>query len=251
MTSRRGFAGLAVDSFPVPVRAPHPSHLEEPIAEDKRTRTALASLRPRPLRTVDDLLEHVPFRYDDFSRRVRIADLRPGEEATIVCTVDGVRLRRTRRRNLVIVEARVHDDSGPGVVVWFNQRYLREAAAAGHGALDPRRAAGVDRGRDRRQEPRDPRRRRRPAAHAGPGAGLPRPARRSAAAGCGCWRAALLPARGRPARPAALAGPQRLAAAAAPRRRSHARHQPRTLARGPTRRSAGSPSRSCSCSRWG
>ncbi len=131
MTSRRGFAGLAVDSFPAPVRAPHPSHLEEPIAEDKRTRTALASLRPRPLRTVDDLLEHVPFRYDDFSRRVRIADLRPGEEATIVCTVDGVHLRRTRRRNLVIIEARVHDDSGPGVVVWFNQRYLSKQLQPG------------------------------------------------------------------------------------------------------------------------
>ncbi len=131
MTSRRGFAGLAVDSFPAPLRAPHPSHLEEPIAEDKRTRTALASLRPRPLRTVDDLLEHVPFRYDDFSRRVRIADLRPGEEATIVCTVDGVRLRRTRRRNLVIIEARVHDDSGPGVVVWFNQRYLSKQLQPG------------------------------------------------------------------------------------------------------------------------
>jgi ATP-dependent DNA helicase RecG len=55
---------------------------------------------------------------------MRIADLRPGEQATIVCTVDSIRMRPTRRRNLAIVEARVHDDSGAGLVVWFNQRYL-------------------------------------------------------------------------------------------------------------------------------
>jgi ATP-dependent DNA helicase RecG len=42
-----------------------------------------------------------------------------------------VRVRPTRRRNLVIVEARVRDESGPGVIVWFNQRYLAKQLTPG------------------------------------------------------------------------------------------------------------------------
>jgi ATP-dependent DNA helicase RecG len=48
-----------------------------------------------------------------------------------VCTVERVRVRPTRRRNLVIVEAAVRDESGPGVVIWFNQRYLAKQLRPG------------------------------------------------------------------------------------------------------------------------
>ena len=121
----RGFAGEPADApLPRPRRAPQPSHLEQAPAADSRTRGLLAALRPRPVLSVGDLLEHVPFRHDDFREASRLADMRIGEEATIEVTVEGVRVRPTRRRNLVIVEARVSDESGPGVVVWFNQRYL-------------------------------------------------------------------------------------------------------------------------------
>jgi len=94
-------------------------------------RSALASLRPRPVVTIGDLLEHVPFRHEDFRQARRMADMQPGEEATIVCTVIDVRQRPTRRRNLVIVEARVRDASGPGVVIWFNQRYVARQLSPG------------------------------------------------------------------------------------------------------------------------
>ena len=131
MTALRGFAGAAVERFPVTAGVPRPSHLDAPAAPDKRSRDLLAALRPRPVETVGDLLEHVPFRHDDFREASLIADLRIGEEATIVCTVESVRMRPTRRRNLVIVEARVRDESGPGVVVWFNQRYLAKQLTPG------------------------------------------------------------------------------------------------------------------------
>ena len=49
----------------------------------------------------------------------------------MVCTVERVRARPTRRRNLVIVEASVRDESGPGVVIWFNQRYLAKQLQPG------------------------------------------------------------------------------------------------------------------------
>jgi ATP-dependent DNA helicase RecG len=121
----RGFAGAAHDGgFPPPGSAPSPSHLEQPASSRKPLAAGLAELRPFAVHTVGDLLEHVPFRHDDYTVRARLADLRPGEEATLIVTVERVRARPTRRRNLIIVEAGVRDESGPGVVIWFNQRYL-------------------------------------------------------------------------------------------------------------------------------
>jgi ATP-dependent DNA helicase RecG len=123
--SVRAFAGIAAEpEFGEPKTAPRPSHLLAPAAPDKRTRGLLAALRPRPVLNVGDLLEAVPFRHDDFRDQGLLANLPIGEEATLLVTVEGVRVRPTRRRNLVIVEARVRDESGPGVLVWFNQRYL-------------------------------------------------------------------------------------------------------------------------------
>ena len=51
------------------------------------------------------------------------------------------RVRRTRRRGLVIVEATVADESGPAKAVWFNQAWLAERLGAGtrlllYGKLD-------------------------------------------------------------------------------------------------------------------
>ena len=128
----RGFAGepLAAE-LPAPARAPRPSHLEVAVPGDKRLREALAGLRPRPVRTVGDLLEHVPFRHEDYRSVRPLAALEVGEEATVVVTVQSVRQRPTRRRNLVIIEARVKDPSGSGVVTWFNQRYLVRQLSAG------------------------------------------------------------------------------------------------------------------------
>jgi ATP-dependent DNA helicase RecG len=114
----------APDPLPEPRSAPHPSHLEAPATARRALADALAELRPFGVRTVGDLLEHVPFRHDDYRSSARLADLKPGQEATLVVTVERVRARPTRRRNLVIVEANVRDESGPGVIVWFNQRYL-------------------------------------------------------------------------------------------------------------------------------
>ncbi len=81
--------------------------------------------------TVDDLLEHTPFRHEDYRSARTLAEMAPGEEATVICTVERVRVRPTRRRNLVIVEAAVRDESGPGVVIWFNQRYLAKQLRPG------------------------------------------------------------------------------------------------------------------------
>ncbi len=126
----RAFPGDVEAEFPRPSSAPNPSHLTLPVGDSAAVHRSLAELRP-PVHNIGDLLEHVPFRHEDFRDSARLADVKPGEEATVVVTIDRVRLRPTRRRNLAIVEARVHDDSGSAMLVWFNQRYLLKSLEPG------------------------------------------------------------------------------------------------------------------------
>ena len=77
------------------------------------------------LRTVRDLAEHVPRAYLDWEQVASFADLSAGEEATVRCTLERIRVRPTRRRNLKIVEGVVVDASGVReTATWFNQAYL-------------------------------------------------------------------------------------------------------------------------------
>src|SRR5919106_3871620 len=91
--------------------------------------------------SLGDLLWHVPHGYRDRTTLSEIADLRLGQEATVIGEVRTVRLRPTRRRGLTILEATVADDSGPTKAVWFNQPWLADQLEQGtrvllHGKLD-------------------------------------------------------------------------------------------------------------------
>jgi ATP-dependent DNA helicase RecG len=82
------------------------------------------------LRSLRDLLEHRPHRYESAVPERRIADLLAGEETAIAGEVRSVSVRRPRR-NLAIVNARVGDESGEIVAVWFNQAWLEEKLQPG------------------------------------------------------------------------------------------------------------------------
>ena len=83
------------------------------------------------LRTIGDLLEHRPFRYEAAAPEVRIADLLATEdEVAISGTVVRTSVRRPRRR-LAIVQARVADESGEITAVWFNQVWLADKLKPG------------------------------------------------------------------------------------------------------------------------
>ncbi|HKY31823.1 MAG TPA: ATP-dependent DNA helicase RecG [Candidatus Polarisedimenticolia bacterium] len=88
-------------------------------------------LAEKNLSTVEDLLFHLPFRYEDRSRFAGIASLRPGDRATVRGRVLSSRLFRTRKRGFTILEAVVDDGTGGLGLVWYNQPYLRETIAAG------------------------------------------------------------------------------------------------------------------------
>jgi ATP-dependent DNA helicase RecG len=119
-----------------------PSRLEAPI-------TTLRGIGPRMaeraaalgLRTLGDLLRHLPHGHRDRTAIRQVGELRIGEEATVEAEVRNARVRPTRRRGLRIVEATVADGSGPMKAVWFNQAWVAEKLRPGtrvllHGRLD-------------------------------------------------------------------------------------------------------------------
>ena len=77
------------------------------------------------------MLLHVPHSYRDRAEPRQLSELAIGEQATVEVEVRSVRLRRTRRRGLTIVEATVADDSGPAKAVWFNQPWLTDRLREG------------------------------------------------------------------------------------------------------------------------
>jgi ATP-dependent DNA helicase RecG len=89
-----------------------------------------AALQKADIRSVADLLMHVPRRYIDRSRVEPIGLLPVNEEVTVIAQVQSISSRRPRR-NLVIVEAKLTDGTGPLKAVWFNQRFRLNQLAVG------------------------------------------------------------------------------------------------------------------------
>ena len=83
------------------------------------------------LTTVGDLLTHYPRRYEDFTDRKPIADLKVGEEATVRATVERVTLDHGRRRRVTLLKVVLRDRSGVMIGVWFNQPWLAKVLEPG------------------------------------------------------------------------------------------------------------------------
>ncbi|MBI4094434.1 MAG: ATP-dependent DNA helicase RecG [Candidatus Liptonbacteria bacterium] len=81
--------------------------------------------------TVRDLLFHFPSRYEDFSQIYAIADLTPGQHATVHGIVQTIQSRRSFRRRMTITEALLADRTGSIRAVWFNQPFLRTTLRPG------------------------------------------------------------------------------------------------------------------------
>ena len=91
-----------------------------------------ALLEAKGLATVEDLLGYVPFRYEDRSNMKTIAQLAPGEMATVIASVSSAKLSGFRRRNLGMFEARFSDASRAVLVgKWFHGGYLANVLGAG------------------------------------------------------------------------------------------------------------------------
>jgi len=91
-----------------------------------------ALLEAKGLSTVEDLLGYVPFRYEDRSNMKTIAQLAPGEMATVIADVRSAKLSGFRRRNLGMFEARFSDASRAILAgKWFHGGYLAKVLGEG------------------------------------------------------------------------------------------------------------------------
>jgi ATP-dependent DNA helicase RecG len=87
------------------------------------------SLAEAGLRTVGDLIFHLPFRYEDRRGTRPVAEAAAGVASTFRGRLVGLRRIRTRRRSFSLVRGFVEDGSGRLPVVWFNRPYLADQTA--------------------------------------------------------------------------------------------------------------------------
>ena len=91
-----------------------------------------AMLESKGLTAVEDLLAYVPFRYEDRSNVKTVAQLAPGEMATVIADVRSAKASGFHRRSLGLFEARFSDASRATLACkWFHGGYLANVFAEG------------------------------------------------------------------------------------------------------------------------
>ena len=101
------------------------------------------ALAEKRIATVEDLLFHLPFRYEDRLNPRSLADLKPGEMASVIAEVRGAVLLRTRR--MPIFEMTVGQDLSAMKCMWFHGTYLEGKFKPGqmvalYGKVEPSRS---------------------------------------------------------------------------------------------------------------
>ena len=88
---------------------------------DANQKRALYRLK---LFSVADLLFHFPVRYSDISVVMKIADLTPGDTATIYGKISNLKTKKGFRSKIGRAEGEIEDLSGKIKIIWFHQAYL-------------------------------------------------------------------------------------------------------------------------------
>ena len=102
------------------------------------------TLKDKRITTIEDLLYHLPFRYEDRLRPQAIEELVPGEMASLIGEVRGMALLRTRR--MPIFEMTVGQGLSKVKCMWFHGTYLKDRFKAGqwvalYGKVEPSRSS--------------------------------------------------------------------------------------------------------------
>lgn len=82
------------------------------------------------LNTVEDLIYHFPFRYDDFSQSSTIKDALIGQVVTLQGEIWSIKNIYTRSRK-VLTQAIFNDGTSPLELTWFNQGWLTKQIVTG------------------------------------------------------------------------------------------------------------------------
>lgn len=100
-------------------------------------------LAAKGIQTAEDLLYHLPFRYEDRQNPRSLDELKPGELASVIAEVRGAALLRTRR--MPLFELTVGQGRLALKCIWFNATYLDGKFHAGqtiavYGKVEPSRS---------------------------------------------------------------------------------------------------------------
>ena len=103
-----------------------------------------ATLAEKRITTVEDLLYHLPFRYEDRLHPRALTDLVPGEMASVIAEVRGTVLLRTR--SMPIFEMTVGQNLSTLKCMWFHGTYLEGKFKPGqmvalYGKVEPSRSS--------------------------------------------------------------------------------------------------------------
>jgi ATP-dependent DNA helicase RecG len=83
------------------------------------------------LRSVRDLLHHLPYRYEDRRRLTPISDVCEERAYSLTARVGELRKIRIRRRGLSVVKGWLEDETGRMPAIWFNRPYLTQQVKDG------------------------------------------------------------------------------------------------------------------------
>jgi ATP-dependent DNA helicase RecG len=131
----RSFAGAReltrAELLDAPIHWPRPSVLDQGLGALKGVgpKTAEAAAEAG-LRTIGDLLFHIPRRHRDLRIR-ELADVNPGETATIQVEVQGNQPRPFRKGRLRMVSVKVGDSTDHVRATWFNQPWVASKLTPG------------------------------------------------------------------------------------------------------------------------
>src|SRR5579872_4310189 len=77
------------------------------------------------VKTIRDLLLTLPFGWETYGSPTAVASLAPGQQATVVGTVQSISAKITKYKKMKLTEAVIRDDGGTGIrVAWFNQPFI-------------------------------------------------------------------------------------------------------------------------------
>lgn len=81
--------------------------------------------------TVEDLLYHLPQRYEDISTIQSVGGLEKGQDAVVYGKVGGLKTRKAWKSRVPIAEGWIEDGSARIKVMWFNQPYIAKMLVDG------------------------------------------------------------------------------------------------------------------------
>lgn len=98
--------------------------ISTPIEEFTLSRHYQQKLKRIGIKKVSDLIFHFPHRYEDFSKIIKIRDVKLNENCCLQGKILEIKSIRTWKKRMALTEAIIEDKTGAIKVVWFNQPYL-------------------------------------------------------------------------------------------------------------------------------